>query len=206
MTLQDQIKAQTLQLIAIPSDPIWRLQVAQYHAMVQAGILTEDDPVELLEGWLVPKMPKNPPHRVCTQTTRELLAQMVPSGWYVDDQEPITTEDSEPEPDIVIVRGQRRDYLERHPKAQEVALVVEVADATLQRDRTSKKRIYARAGIPIYWLINLVDRHVEVYTKPMSHLTVADYAEQQIYLPHDQLVVVLHEQVLGMVPVSDMLP
>ncbi|RRR78014.1 MAG: Uma2 family endonuclease [Candidatus Viridilinea halotolerans] len=205
MTLQDRTKLQALQLIAIPNDPIWRLQVDQYHAMIRAGILTEDDPIELLEGWLVTKMPKNPRHRVCTQTTRELLAQMVPPGWYVDDQEPITTEDSEPEPDIVVVRGQRRDYLARHPMAQEIALVVEVADATLQRDRTSKKRLYARAGIQVYWIMNLVDRQVEVYTKPVTHLGIADYAEQRIFLLQDQLEVVLHERVLGVLPVAELL-
>lgn len=119
----------------MPKEPIWRLQVRQYYDMIDAGILTDDDPVELLEGWLVTKISKAPPHRIATQLTREALAQLAPPGWYVDDQEPITTTDSEPEPDVVIVRGDRRDYTERHPYADEVALVVEVADTTLQRDR-----------------------------------------------------------------------
>ena len=73
----------------------------------------------------------------------------MPQGWYVDAQEPITTSDSEPEPDVVIVRGDTRQYLNRHPGAQDLALVVEVADTSLQRDRTSKKRLYARVGIPV---------------------------------------------------------
>jgi hypothetical protein len=71
--------------------------------MIRAGILTDDDPVELLEGWLVPKMPKNPPHRITTRLTREALVGILPTGWYVDTQEPITTADSEPEPDVVVV-------------------------------------------------------------------------------------------------------
>jgi hypothetical protein len=133
---------------SIPSEPIWRLSVEQYHQMIQLGILTDDDPVELLEGWLVYKMPKNPPHRIATKLTRDALAQILPLGWYVDTQEPITLSDSEPEPDVVIVRGVTQDYFDRHPTDQDIALVAEVADSTLERDRTSRKRLYARAGIP----------------------------------------------------------
>lgn len=84
-------------------------------------------------------MPKNPPHRAATKLTRNALEAIVPSGWYVDAQEPITLEDSEPEPDVVIVRGNTRDYLARHPGSQDLALVVEISDSTLERDRTSKK-------------------------------------------------------------------
>src|SRR5205085_6956634 len=114
-----------------PADPIWRLSIDQYHQMTRTGILTDDDPVELLEGWLVTKMPKNPPHRLSTQLTREALERLLPAHWHVNDQEPITTEESEPEPDITIVRGERRQYLERHPAPSEIALVVEVSDTTL---------------------------------------------------------------------------
>ena len=92
-----------------PPEPIWRLSVEQYHEMIDAGILDEDDPVELLEGWLIPKMPKNPPHSFTTDLTREALAGLLPTGWYVRGQEPITTEDSEPESDVAVIRGDRRD-------------------------------------------------------------------------------------------------
>src|SRR5919106_6095054 len=91
------------QSATISTEVIWRFNVDQYHAMIRTGILTEDDPVELLEGWLVTKMPKNPRHGVVTQQTREALARVLPSGWYVNTQEPITTVDSEPEPDIAVV-------------------------------------------------------------------------------------------------------
>ena len=83
----------------VPQECFWRLSVAQYHAMIQAGIVTEDDPLELLEGWLVTKMAKNRPHSLTTQLTREALAALLPLGWYVDDQEPLTLADSEPEPE-----------------------------------------------------------------------------------------------------------
>lgn len=192
--------------IAVPKEPIWRLTVHQYHEMIRSGILTDDDPVELLEGWLVLKMPKNPPHRIATQTTREALATVVPPGWYVDDQEPITTKDSEPEPDVVIVQGNRRDYSNRHPYADEVALVVEVADTTLQRDRTSKKRLYARAGIAIYWIINLPERKIEVYTKPLSNAEVPDYQEQQDFFLDDSIPVIIHNQIIAEISVQTLFP
>lgn len=89
----------------IPIDLLWRLRVDQYHAMIQSGILSGDDPVELLEGWLIVKMPKNPAHRISTHLVRTAIESILPSGWYVDSQEPITLSDSEPEPDVMIVRG-----------------------------------------------------------------------------------------------------
>lgn len=193
-------------LAAIPTDLIWRLSVEQYHAMIQAGILTDDDPVELLEGWLVYKMPKNPPHRATTKLVREALELIIPSGWYVDSQEPITTSDSEPEPDVVVVKGNTRQYLDRHPQAQEVALVVEVADTTLQRDRTSKKRTYARAQIPVYWIVNLVERQIEIYTHPSGAVEQPDYHHRQDYGLSDTVFLAIDGCLVGSIAVQDLLP
>jgi Uma2 family endonuclease len=165
----------------VPTDLIWRLSLEQYHDMIRADILTEDDPVELLEGWLVAKLRKKPPHRIATGSTRDALAARLPDGWFVDDQEPITLEDSEPEPDNTVVRGARRDYQDRHPGAADVGVVVEVADTSLARDRGWKKQIYARARIPVYWMVNLIDRQVEVYTDPSGPAAEPDYARHQDY-------------------------
>lgn len=163
---------------AIPNDLILRLSIEQYHAMIQSGILTDDDFVELLEGWLVFKMPKNPPHRATTRLVRTALENILPPGWYVDSQEPITLSNSEPEPDIVVVRGDTRQYLDRHPGAADIAIVIEVSDPTLQRDRTVKKRIYARAGIAFYWIVNLVEEQVEVYSQPLVEVEQPDYSQR----------------------------
>src|ERR1051326_582564 len=83
----------------IPDVPIYRLTVAQYHAMARAGILDEDAPVELLEGWLVQKMTKHRPHTLATLLIRRCLERLLPAGWYLDSQEPIACPESEPEPD-----------------------------------------------------------------------------------------------------------
>jgi Uma2 family endonuclease len=200
------VSAVSEQSVAVSTDVIWRFSVDQYHAMIRTGILTEDDPVELLEGWLVTKMPKNPRHSVITQLTREVLAHLLPSGWYVDTQEPITTADSEPEPDIVVVRGERRQYLDHHPSPQDVALVVEVADSTLQRDRSLKKRLYAAAGIPVYWIINLLNRQIEVYTDPSGPGEQPNYHQQQTYGPIDTVPLMIEDREVGRLTVRDLLP
>jgi Uma2 family endonuclease len=191
---------------ATPHDLIWRLRVEQYHAMIRAGILTADDPVELLEGWLVYKMPKNPPHRVATRLAQTALERILPTGWYVDTQAPITLEDSEPEPDLVVVRGEPRLYLDRHPGPAELALVVEVADASLIRDQGAKKRIYARAGIAVYWIINLPDRRCEVYTDPGAAGGEADYRQRHDYGPSDAVQLIIDGQAVGSIAVADVLP
>ncbi|HET9222069.1 MAG TPA: Uma2 family endonuclease [Roseiflexaceae bacterium] len=207
MVVDSQSASHTLKnLVAVPAIPIWRLSVDQYHRMIRAGILTDDDPVELLEGWLVPKMPKNPPDRLSTQLTRGALARLLPAGWYVDDQEPITIEDSEPEPDVVVVRGERRDYPDRHSGAQDVELVIEVSDTTLQRDRTLKKALYARSGIPVYWIINLSENQIEIYTEPSSTADQADYQRRQAYSMTDAVPLLIEGHGVGRMVVRELLP
>ncbi len=190
----------------IPTDPVWRLSIGQYHQMILTGILTDEDSVELLEGWLIPKMPKNPPHRLTTQLTREMIAPLLPEGWFVDSQEPITIDDSEPEPDVVVVRGERRQYSDRHPLSHEIALVIEVSDTTLQRDRNLKKRLYARAGIPVYWIINLVDNQIEIYTSPSGRTEFPDYGQQQFLSPTDEVELVIEGDEIGRFRVTEVLP
>lgn len=194
------------QPLIVPTEPIWRFSVAQYHQMIDLGILTDDDPVELLEGWIIQKMPKNPPHRAATKLTRNALEAIVPSGWYVDAQEPITFDDSEPEPDVVIVRGNTRDYLDRHPGSQNLALVVEISDSTLERDRTSKKRLYARAGISVYWIVNLPEQILEVYTEPTNLATVPTYQQRQDYNLSEQVAVMIDGYEIGSLTVQNLLP
>jgi Uma2 family endonuclease len=191
---------------AIPNDLILRLSIEQYHAMIQAGILTDDDSVELLEGWLVFKMPKNPPHRATTRLVRTALENILPRGWYVDSQEPITLSNSEPEPDIVVVRGDTRQYLDRHPGAEDIALIIEVSDTTLQRDRTVKKRIYARAGIAIYWIVNLVEEQVEVYSQPIVEFEQPDYSQRLDFGRSAVIPVIIEGVEIGAIDVNSLLP
>src|SRR5262249_47133779 len=91
--------------------PVWRFSVRGYHGMIQAGILTEDDQVELLEGWIVPKMPHKPPHDGTIQLANKRIGRRLPPGWDIRVQSAVTTSDSEPEPDLAVVRGDESTYL-----------------------------------------------------------------------------------------------
>lgn len=193
-------------IVTAPTEPIWCLSVEQYHEMINAGILTDDDPVELLEGMLIPKMPKKPPHGMTKQLTRDALARALPSGWYVAEQEPVTTEDSEPEPDVAVIRGTPRDYSDRHPGPGDVAIVIEVSDTTLRRDRGLKKRIYARAGIPVYLIINLPESQIEVYTEPTGEAEEPDYQRRQDYLPTDEIPIIIEGREIGRLAAREIVP
>lgn len=190
---------------AVPTEPIMRLTVEQYHEMYRNGILTEDDRVELLEGWLVPKMTKSPRHSTVIWLLRAALERLVPAGWYVDSQDVTTLEDSEPEPDIVVVRGDRRQYRDRHPSPQDLTLLVEVADTSLHRDRGSKKRLYARAGVREYWIVNLPEGRLEVYTAPSGPAEEPDYGRRQDYTLSDTVPLVLDGREVGRLAVRDWL-
>ncbi len=191
---------------AIPPEPVMPLTVRQYHEMARAGILIDGEPIELLEGWLVRSMVKHPGHSASTTKTRRSLDRIMPDGWSVDAQEPITTDDSEPEPDVSVIRGHREDYIERHPGPGDVGLVVEVADSSLDRDRGWKKRIYAAARIPVYWIVNLVDRQVEVFTGPSGPGELPDYATRNVFQAGARIPFVLDSEELGSVAVDDLLP
>jgi Uma2 family endonuclease len=191
----------------VPTMPIYRLSVDQYHAMLRHGILVDGEPVELIEGWLAKQMGKNNPHIAGTRRARWSLARLLPAGWFVDTQNPVTTADSEPEPDVLVARGTEVDALDgRKPGPQDVALVVEVADSTLAYDQTVKQTVYARASIPVYWIVNLVDCRVEVYTQPSGPTGSPAYGQRQDHAPGDAVPVVLDGQQIGQVAVNDLLP
>lgn len=189
--------------IPIPTEPVLRLSVAQYHAMIETGILTEDDPVELINGWLIEKMPKNPRHRAVTKLVRTLLESVISDDYYVDSQEPITLSDSELEPDVMIIRGGTRDYLNTHPQAKDIILVVEVSDTTLVRDQTLKKNLYARHGISNYWIINLINQQLEIYTDLNIENFV--YDKQLIYSVNDPVEITVTNDIKASFNVSDIL-
>ncbi len=147
-------------------------------------------------------MPKKPAHSFTTQEARDGLAQVLPPGWLVNLQEPITTADSEPETDLAVVRGDRRRFRKRHPGPKDVGLVAEVADTTLQRDRGPKKRI--RALIPVYWIINLAKKNVEVYTEPTGPAPKPDYRQRHDYHHGEEIPLRLHGKEIGRLAVADL--
>jgi Uma2 family endonuclease len=182
---------------------LYRLSVDQYEAMADADILTERDQVELLNGFLVIRMTKKPAHSVAARAVAEALAGMIPDGYFVTREDPIRIgAASEPEPDAAVVCGRSRDYARRHPDASQVALVVEVADSSLSLDRTEKLRIYATGEIPVYWIVNLVDGRLEVYSQPDAgtYLCVRSLGLTEA------ITVEVDGRGLGAIAVADLLP
>jgi Uma2 family endonuclease len=192
---------------ATPAPAPYRLSVDQYDAMVKHGILTENDPVELIRGLLVQKMSKNSPHRIATsQALPILIGVLPPTRWHLQTQDPIRLPDSSPEPDHAVIRGRPNDYRTSHPTARDIGLVVEVADTSLAYDRGEKKALYAEARIPTYWIVNLIDGVLELYTNPQGTGDQADYANVQRLGATDSVVIVLDGVSLPAIAVRDLLP
>jgi Uma2 family endonuclease len=124
--------------------------------------------------------------------------------WHA--QEPITLANSEPEPDIAVIRGNPRDDRARHPGAADVAMVIEIADATLERDRTIKKCLYACAGIPTYWIVNLVESVIEVYSVPGGWDNVSTYQQEQVFGQSETIALMIAGQTVAHLNVGDFLP
>lgn len=185
---------------------IARFSVARYQRMIETGILTSEDKVELLENYVVLKMPRNPPHDGTVQFITEMLTPWVPKEWRLRVQLTVVLADSQPEPDFAIVRGNARTYLTRHPVPADVALIIEVADSSLLRDQRDKTRIYARGGIVCYWIVNLVDRRIEVYTQPSGPTAVPAYGSFRMYQPGDDVPLILDGNTVGTIPASELLP
>jgi Uma2 family endonuclease len=187
-------------------EPLFRLSIRQYHAMIDAGVLNDDDPVELIEGILVHKELKKPRHRLALAKLQRVITPLLPSDLSLQAQEPITLSDSEPEPDATIFRGKPEDYVDRHPGPDDVLLVVEVADTTLARDRGIKLRSYARAKLPVYWIVDLIGETIEVYTDPDSQASPPTYRQPQIYDRRSAVPLEINGRLIASIPVASVLP
>ncbi len=186
---------------AFPQVPVlYRMTVDEYARIAE---MLDDPRVELIDGHLVKKMPKNPEHSWSTKRVFKALERLLPAGWTWRTEQPVRIPAyDEPEPDVSVVRGSDDDYMHRKPGPADVALLVEVSESTLVTDRGEKLRAIANARIPIYWIVNLIDRQVEVYTNPV----VDGYAARHDFLPGQQLPVVIDGQQLGQIAVNEILP
>jgi Uma2 family endonuclease len=145
----------------------WRR--AEYERLVDIGVF-RGEPVELIGGQLVVAEPQGAYHAAAISAAEYTLRAVLPTGWIVRTQLPISLDDeSEPEPDLVVVPGRPADYRGSHPTRP--ALAVEVSESSLEFDREQKGSLYARAGIPEYWIVNLVDRIVEMFRDPEPDAT-----------------------------------
>jgi Uma2 family endonuclease len=189
---------------AIPTLPVRRFTVDEYHRMIKTGVLVDREPYELIHGWIVEKMGIDPPHNYAVNALMELFVALRGPRSTVRIQQPITTVDSEPEPDVVIAGGTKADYADRNPYPSEVQVLVEVADSTLKKDQTIKLKLYAEAKIQVYWIVNSIDRRVEVYTGPYSGKKFT-YKHKTHYGPKDEVPLIIEGKEMGRIPVKELL-
>jgi Uma2 family endonuclease len=143
------------------------ITVTEYEQMIEAGIYTENDRLELLNGEIIELMPKGAKHVYFNEEISDILKEKLKDKADVRSQNPIILGDfSEPEPDIVLAVPPRKKYLESHPKASDILLIIEISDTTLQYDRETKADTYSRNGIEQYLLLNLQNETIENYREP----------------------------------------
>lgn len=183
--------------------PIWQLSVEQFEEMVRRGIISEKDPVYLWKGRLARQMAPNPPHTLVVMLCREAVQRLIPMTWHVREEKPLRLrlQPSLPEPDLAVVRGTPRDYSRTIPTTEDAALVVEVADSSLRFDRQIAAD-YAAEGVPVYWIVNLAERCVEVYSEPVE----GTYRQRQVVPAEGAVAVVIGEAEVGRVVVREILP
>jgi Uma2 family endonuclease len=182
---------------------LYRLSIEQYEAMVASGVFTKRDRFHLINGFLVAKMTEYPPHSAASEATRLVIEPLLPTGWHPRSDKPLRIPNyaSVPEPDLVIARGTVWDYQDRHPEPANVALVAEVANSSLSEDR-AMAGIYGKGGVPVYWIVNLIDRQVEVHTNPGP----GGYGSRQIFKPGEEIPVVIDGIERGRIAVADIMP
>ncbi len=168
-----------------------RFTIDEYHRLIELGFLTEGDRIELIRGELIQMTAKGTPHtfsttRLCRQLDRLLNDQAV-----IRCQEPIIISvNSEPEPDVVIARGDEADYLANHPYPEDIFLVVEISDSTLIYDQTKKLELYAEAEISDYWIMDLNSRQLECYKEPYQNIQGKfNYLSKQISLVNESVTI-----------------
>jgi Uma2 family endonuclease len=159
-----------------------RFTRAEYERLIDLGVFQPGEPIELIGGELIVAEPQGAAHYTAICNTASALQTAFGAGWYARMQGPIGLDDeSEPEPDIAVVPGAPRDYARAHP--ERAVLTVEVAESSLALDRRHKGSLYARAGLPDYWIVNLIDRVLEVYRGPVEDPAAPfgwRYAEREV--------------------------
>lgn len=168
------------------------ISVKEYDRMIEYGILTSEDKVELLNGVIIKKMPKGAKHAALNDLVGEIFREKLRNQIIVRNQNPIRLDDfSEPEPDIVLAKPPREKYFENHPTPEDVLLIVEISDTTLGRDRFAKGLAYAQAKIRQYLVFNAQDQTIEDYRQPNAD----SYQSKQTYRSGDKFNLVAFPEI-----------
>ncbi|MGK7929017.1 MAG: Uma2 family endonuclease [Spirulina sp.] len=167
-----------------------RFTIDDYHRLGDLGFFAESDRTELIRGEIIQMPNQKPPHSVVNSRLVKRLILMLGEQALVRGQEPIILpSDSEPLPDVAIVKARQDEYLDSHPYPPDIILLIEISETSLKYDRETKLSLYAENGIADYWIVNLVNNYLEVYSEPYQNQTGEfSYRSRRIFLPHETVV------------------
>ena len=182
----------------------YRLTVEQFEKMIDAGVFPDRPRVELLGGVLFRKMTKNDPHDFAVDFLGSVLNHLLEPAWLAREEKSIVLGKFwRPEPDIAVVRGPRERYRKRAPRVEDLGLLIEVCDATYSKDRGIKWRGYAAAGVGTYWIVNLPQKRIEVYSQPSGQGKTAGFQDARFHGTDDEVPLILDGQERGRIAVKD---
>ena len=185
---------------------LYRMTVKQFGKMIDANVFPDGARVELLGGLLV-TMTTNEAHEFIVGQLADLLRPLLTDGWFLREEKSARLGRFwRPEPDIAVVRGRRADFLKRGPRGGDVGLLVEVCDTSYAKDSRTKLRLYASARVPVYWIVNIERRQVEVYSVPTGRGASARYEVTTIHPVTARPGVVLDGQDVGTIAVQELFP
>ena len=191
-----------------PAGPTWipwslyRMTLEQYESLIASGFFAKQDDVQLINGYVVNRMAESPLHGAVLEAVRIAIGAILLAAWHTRSQSGlrIPAQVSIPRPDLAVVRGVPQDYKARYPEPADTALVVEISISSLDQDRALAD-IYAKAGIPVYWIVNVDDGQVEVYSDPSP----SGYLTHEVLAPGHMLSVVVDGGEIGEIAVADIL-
>jgi Uma2 family endonuclease len=180
--------------------PLKRMTVDEFEQYEDS---LDDERLELIDGHVSERGEMSPPHACAMDLVRRSIEPMLSVGRFFREDKPVRIPDfNEPFPDLAVAHGDSRVYTSRHPGPEDVSLLIEISDTTLVKGRGVKRDNYARARIPVYWIVNLDDRQVEVYADPQA----GGYATHAEYRSGQHVPVVLDGTIIGQIAVDDVLP
>jgi hypothetical protein len=185
---------------APPFADVYRMDIDEFERVAD---FLKAERVELIDGFIVERGAMDPPPVLSSEKLRRKLDRLLPDGWFVREDKPVQVHRTyEPLPDFAVVQGDPDTYASRHPTPADIAIVIEISDSTLPKDRGEKWVNYARGGISVYWIVNLIDRQVEVYTGSGAD----GYASCDILKPGQTVPVVINGIEVGQIAVAEILP
>jgi Uma2 family endonuclease len=177
----------------------------EFYRMLESEVFPREARVGLWNGWIYEKTSKTQAHAVASIDATMTLTRALPPGWCLSGENPFTvSENKAPLPDLIVLRGRGKDYLKRRPGAADVGLVVEFSLTSLKIDTGSKLEAYARAGVVAYWVLNLKDNVIHVYTEPIP--SEGRYATVATVGPGESIPLTLDGVLVGPIAASDILP